>query len=142
MGTGSLIDSPNLKVWKTTGTEGPAHDPYLFEEYEIRRYGSTYTIHAGLSVWARLDRGDKHVMFNPNEKRNNLSESQFVDFVAKWACGYTLTQLERFSRKAKSRCRCGSRSFERVAGYPGEHMTACRKCHSIVASTFNEGAVI
>ena len=62
--------------------------------------------------------------------------------LAQLACGYTIDQLERFSRKARERCTCGSRSFEEVRGYPGEWHSSCTKCHRVRETTFNEGAVI
>lgn len=135
----SLINSPNLRVFRRTGTEGPEHDLYCYVEYEIRKVGGlTLTVHEGLTVWVLHEGLRTHL--RPHGDEDGVSRSRLDAFV-KIVCGYTLDQLERFSRKARSRCRCGSKHFEEIHGYPGEALVACLRCHRIAYSTFNESAV-
>jgi hypothetical protein len=135
----SLINSPSLRVLKRTGTEGGRHDPWVFHEYEIRKGGGlTLTIHEGLTVWV-LHEGCKTYL-RPTGDEDGVARSRLDAFTVA-ACGYTIDQLERFARKARSRCKCGCNRFEEIKGYPGEALHACLSCHRIAYSTYNESAV-
>jgi hypothetical protein len=141
MPTSCLINSLNLKVWKRTGTEGPPCDRYHFEEYEIRGNGCI-KVHVGLDTWVDRGMGGRRGYLRPVGDEDGVAINR-VDSIISEYCDYTILQLERFARKARSRCRgCGSRRFEEVRGYPGESMTACTQCSRISSSWYNEGAVI
>ena len=48
------------KLYKKTGTEGPKHDPYAYEEITLRTTyadGKTFTVavHQGLAEWTKLN---------------------------------------------------------------------------------------
>ena len=50
----------------TTGSEGPTHDPYHYEEVSVTRKNKTVTIHSGLADWVTVN--DKTVAeHNPRE---------------------------------------------------------------------------
>jgi hypothetical protein len=144
MSTSCLINSARLKVWKHSGTEGPRFDPYGYDQYEIHRKGrASLTVHLGLDNWAQLGKQKRRSLFGQGKGRERYElDKRRLDAVVERACGYTLAQLERFARKARSRCPCGSKSFEEACGYPGEHVTMCAECHRVMSVTFNEAAVI
>ena len=44
-------------ISKKTGTEGPKHDPYSFEEFIYECNGKVTTLHMGLGVWMESSSG-------------------------------------------------------------------------------------
>ncbi len=137
--TTCLINSPNLKVYKHTGNEGSRNDPYFWTRYEIHTPTGNLKVQEGcLSTWVYRDDVKRNLYSIGDE--DGVRRSRVDAYVVK-ACGYTIEQLERFSRKARARCKCGCKHFEEIEGYPGESVLACLKCSRIAYTEFNVGAV-
>jgi hypothetical protein len=114
-----------------TGSEGPRHDPYGYTETTVERNGVSVTLHEGLGTW--LEIGDRMVT-----EDETIARDFFETHV-----GYTPEKIQKFIERARSRCRsCGGREFRCERGYPGETFSVCVACGDIIASSFNEGAVI
>jgi hypothetical protein len=125
-----IINHPKLKVWQRTGTEGPRHDPYGYEELEARTPEGSIILHSGLMDWLKQDKDATITAFD--KAAIGALRRRFEQHA-----GFTIEQLFRFHRKLSSRCRkCGSTEFVSVRGYPGEHFEICAKCNSVVSSFF------
>lgn len=138
----TLINHPKLHVDLVRGAEGPTHDPYSYEEISVRVPGCEVMIHTGLACFIELN-GEKFdipiVKSVVDYDKNFAATAEFV-LVSK--IGYTREQLERMSRKAKSRCpKGGTHDIVSESGYPGEHFDVCLKCDRIVNNYFNSSAV-
>lgn len=116
-----------------TGTEGPRHDPYGYEEITVTRpNGDRVTLHQGLVEWVQV---------NNSERRGYITERCLEVFG--FFAGCTPAIARRAYETYRSRCRnCGGRKFHAAAGYPGETFDICDNCGSVVSYTFNESAVI
>jgi len=149
-----------LDYYRKSGTEGPRHDPYGYTEITARRNGHAVTLHTGLAVWLKVngemfdakitkeqklllnqltDEWELCTVWDPDHSKKEF-EAYIVEFER--LIGFTPKQMERWERKARSRCRCGSKEFKYVDGYPGEHFTMCVKCDNIVNTYFNESEII
>src|SRR5258706_10384505 len=65
----TLINHPRLRVERHTGSEGPRHDPYAYEEWRVRMPGHTIVLHSGLGTWLRADGVDvKNVAHLPHDQ--------------------------------------------------------------------------
>lgn len=135
----TLLNHPNIVVLMSGGIEGPAHDPYGYEEVTVRTPKVVLTFHQGLGDW---------VVYNTTPiELKGFSESERSSFIrnelVKQVTGYTMTQLERFARKRSERCHnCGSKRFECVSGMPGETFTICSECKEVADTCFDLSAVI
>lgn len=123
------------KITRKTGSEGPRHDPYHYEELTVKRPdGRSITIHTGLAFWAEA--GDGRREDHDVEKAMTLFEQ---------VAGITPHQAEKTYRELRDRRYryhpCGQRHFEDASGYPGESFVVCRKCGLVVDSHFNISAV-
>jgi hypothetical protein len=129
----TLISHPRLNVRIKTGTEGPAHDPYAYEETTITSPKGKLTLHFGLSTWAVHNR-------IPLTFRNFTEEQEVIflkEELPRQHCGYTVNQLLRIARRRLERCRkCGSPHYEFARGYPGERLTVCTTCGEVLDSYF------
>lgn len=117
----------------STGSEGPRHDPYSYQEITVERQALMVTAHYGLAVWLDIDRLVLH-----------FSDSKALDEVFTATTGMTLAQAERAVRKLKElpyREHRKHGGFEWADGFPGEALCFC-KCGHVVDSTFNAGAII
>lgn len=129
-----MINHRRLKVHKTTGSEGPSHDPYHYVEYDVDTPVGNVVLHEGLGTW---------IAFNGTKLKTPHGESYVRGHMFPALTGYTVEQLERIHRKLTSRCpKCQLKIFEEVEGYPGETFTVCSSCGEIVDSYFCESAVI
>ena len=115
------------------GSEGPRHDPYAYTEYTVRVNGEVHTLHLGLAEW-----------YAKNEKRNTHYDPYAIQkFEA--AIGFTLVTfnkaIDRFRYPDKCR-KCNSRDINWRSGFPGEELLVCEGCGAILASDFNESAIV
>lgn len=109
-----------------TGSEGPSHDPYSYDETSFKGW----TVHLGLVEW--VQRGAHKKLYLPD-----------VRAYFKAMTGYTPEELRAFHGKLRGRCReCGSKRFAWHAGYPGETIMQCLKCGKVSAECYDESAVI
>lgn len=129
----TIINHPRLRVDLRTGSEGPKHDPYHFEEYRIRTPDTEVVVHLGLGDWVTVGKTQLELVgFTDKERAKFIRED-----VLKRVTGYTMTQLERIARKRSERCaNCSGKVFESVCGFPGEHLTMCSYCGHIVDNYF------
>ena len=120
---------------KTSGTEGPRHDPYHWDEWQLIHYDkrAIYTLHLGLVV--RYDRNNETMEMQDEQ---DAVEQFIID------TGMHMDQWDKAGQKLRSRCRkCGNhRYFMNIDGMPGETMIQCVPCGHIVDVEFNESAVI
>lgn len=117
----------------TTGTEGPRHDPYHYEEITFERDGHTYVAHLGLAEWLKVD----------GEKR---AEGEGVEALFNELTGECLSALmEAYhadKAEAWSACeKCGG-EIESRSGHPGETFAVCSKCGHVNDMDFDVSAVI
>jgi hypothetical protein len=119
-----------------SGTEGPAHDPYGWMEITVTRpNGVNVTIHDGLMCWLRTPEGVQ-VEFREDDPE------RLVRIFERYA-GVTPDVAVRAYQRYTTMCRkCGGRSQEAVAGFPGETIYLCCNCNAVVNTTFNESAII
>ena len=128
----TLIKHPKLSVRRVTGSEGPRHDPYSYEELHADVLGNEIVLHQGLGTWLTIN-GTK--VTQPERMTHDLYEKTCRDIFEKFV-GFTTTQLERIYTKRMSRCKCGSKSFTSVRGFPGEHLIVCDHCGDIKTDYF------
>jgi hypothetical protein len=120
-----------------TGTEGPRHDPYHFEEVTVERDdGRKVTLHLGLAVWSEASGG-------PLPERTDSEPDAFHMFERYSGVSY-VAMMKAYRaiplRRMKAH-RCGMKYFRDVDGYPGETMTVCGKCGDVIDSYFDRSAV-
>lgn len=125
------MSSINIK----TGSEGPRHDPYHYDEITVNRPdGSWVTLHVGLAFWAETSEG---------ERIDNDDRGALVLFEK--AAGISLPVAYKAYREVRvrryTRHPCGQKHFIDVQGFPGESFVFCRKCGDAVDSFFNSKAV-
>lgn len=124
----TIINQPNLRIERNTGSEGPAYDPYHYEEWEFERNGNTIELHnGGLVQWMEIN-GKRY-----DDVRDEAMEDLFKEYT-----GFTFHMWMLFLRKleaAKWRKHWGHDVVE-VSGYPGEHFTICNTCDGKMLSSF------
>ena len=123
----------------TSGSEGPDHDPYGYDEYTFTNLkGESVTLHRGLKCSFTDTKGTTNVYFG--EEYNTLPVKKFEEFV-----GLSIRVVEKLIERTEhpSRCpKCKSKQFEDIEGYPGETFTRCAKCGEMLEYNFNVGAII
>ena len=134
-----------LQYHNKVGSEGPSHDPYSYSETTIWFRGRKIEFHDGLAMWLKVDGEkykpavDRNQDFGEYEKQLYKAYKDKIEEVL----GFSLTQLERWNRKLKSKCRkCGSKNFKWVSGFPGESLLICSDCNDAIDYNFNESAII
>lgn len=122
------------KVSHTTGSEGPKHDPYHYDEITVETGGVRITLHSGLMVWLDIE--------TPIEKvRQDLFGSDYDngDHIFECLTGYHPSQWLKWHEDARSRCRqCGNhKKFRYGRGYVGETVTICGVCGNVICDDFH-----
>lgn len=127
-------------IFIRTGREGPAYDPYSYTEYTVSQgLKSTITLHLGLAVWLSVNGKDQTA--KRAGKHKDWESATITKFVK--LTGLDFNMIERWLAKSRSRCKkCGSRKLQETDGYPGETLTVCRHCRTIVSCDFDEGAIL
>ena len=116
------------KVRVRHGSEGPAWDPYSFEEVTIWRHGKEYTIRLGLGVW--IQRGATR---KGRASYESWSEEEMIALFTEWTGASPWQWLawhERASHPRRCR-RCGRPNEWLGDGYVGEGVYGCTKCDVI-----------
>jgi len=115
-----------------TGTEGPRHDPYGYEELTVtsERCG-TVTLHEGLGCWLRV-----------NGACANEGDHDRCVALFEHVCGITAKAARRAYERLRNRCQnCGCTDQRALSGYPGETLYLCVRCDAVVHVDFNEAAI-
>ena len=126
----------------TTGTEGPHHDPYGWEELTVTRNdGTTVILHQGLAEYVEINglRIEPRIsaVVDPRDRWNILRDH------FQRAAGVTPEAARRAYERMRSRCsKCGGTETRSMQGYPGETFEVCVECGTVVDSHFNESAII
>jgi len=125
-----------VKLSFKTGSEGPAHDPYGYDEMTVTlNNGVVVLYHRGLGSWLEVTFPDCKPI--RHDGHDSAIYHRFVSIV-----GYEPRDLEKFEARRLSRCRqCGCRRTTSESGYPGESFEVCIKCGNVVSSDFNEAAI-
>jgi hypothetical protein len=121
-----------------TGTEGPRHDPYGFNEIWVTRPDRTVVVyHEGIGTFCdvRMANGMQDCTDDP-KKALTLFE-QYAGITPKAA---HRAEMARYWRKFKYHP-CGSHHLKEVDGYPGETLVLCEKCNGVIHASFERGAV-
>jgi len=125
-----------------TGSEGPTHDPYAWEEITVcRPNGTEVTIHYGLDNWVRVDEGEK---LRPEWDDAKLQQDlDSIDRVFETHAGCTPAVAHKAYQRVQYMCKkCGVSDLDEVGGMPGETMNVCRQCGNVVSVDFNLSAII
>lgn len=126
------------KLIYKTGTEGPRHDPYGYEEWTIVRGDVKATLHLGLAEWYEDN-------VNDNDSRRSGPAHHLegaVECVAAFEkfAGISLKTCERAIHRYLP-C-CAHPAIRSFAGYPGETIDRCESCGKVVDYDFDIGAVL
>jgi hypothetical protein len=127
-----------------SGSEGPRHDPYHYDEYTLNRpNGDTIVIHSGLANWCKLKRDNKIVL--EAECTHALPEKLFETYA-----GVSFRKFEKAfnsipERKLRTHFCFGLnrsyKDFKCVSGYPGETLLVCSHCNDVIDSSFDRSAI-
>ena len=136
----------------TSGSEGPDEDPYHYEEYVVIHKGKATTIHVGLANFITIGTVSKELVgykvLNERTVMTLTSEMKFDDLANHFEqlTGIRVSCLSRYenriNRPYASKCKCGSRTFKSIGGFPGEHIQVCLKCGMFVDHTFDKSQII
>lgn len=128
-----------IEITTHTGSEGPHHDPYAFEEFTVERDNShAVTVHKGLGTWVKVRLGKDERQFVMGD-----DDQSTIDTVFRSVVGMTEGQARRWKRKAEEaryRAHRAHGGAEWVEGYPGETLYMCG-CGHVLDSAFNLSAV-
>lgn len=113
------------KIQHRSGSEGPKHDPYHFDEYTVTRFRSrgaplVVKLHDGLGVWMEVNGV-------PEARRSKDRAERFFILT-----GIKLSKLGALHDRIhgmKTKCpKCGSKKLLHYDGYVGEGVQVCSKC--------------
>lgn len=135
----TMLNHPKLWWSVRTGSEGPQHDPYHYEEHTFKTPKGVTVYHFGLGDWALHNGTPLELPPGPDGERLAYLRNNFTRELT----GYTFKALERISRKCHERCaECGGKHFTSMRGYPGEHFSVCTRCGGVGGYRFNVAEVI
>ena len=132
-------------IYIKTGTEGPKHDPYGYEEITVEREGVTVMLHSGLDYFVKLNGKKVAVPVSDGSYPDNVRKTylKIAETFEQYA-GITAEVAKRALRKYK--CRkidgCRHKHTKWVDGFPGEEYEICLKCGIAVDYIFSESAII
>jgi hypothetical protein len=128
-----------MRIHIKTGSEGPRHDPYGYEEITVHRAdGAHVTLHEGLGTWIEFK--DACGTGNKLDERD-VPRTQ-IDAAFERVAGVSVEAARKAYRALRSRCRnCGGRETKFARGYPGESFELCVQCGHVVDSHFDLSAV-
>jgi hypothetical protein len=114
------------------GSEGPAHDPYGYREWIVKKNGHKIVGHFGLACWVKVD-------------GRRVADDESSQQVFEREVGVSLSSLERAYERLHNpgRCTsCGGKELDTVDGFPGETLVTCARCGEVVSCDFDESAII
>lgn len=115
-----------------TGSEGPRHDPYHYQELTVNGRAGKVTLHTGLACWLAVNG-----MVHGGEEEKLAQTFERLTGVMPWVAERVCHELPH--RRHSANCNC--RDTRSVAGYPGETFEICVKCGEVIDSHFNRSAV-
>jgi hypothetical protein len=121
------------RISRRTGSEGPRHDPYHYEELTVEGRNGTTTVHMGLGEWIQNNKGPKVRI-----------EGKELDSVFQAYTGIGIhTAIKLYEQRPwrKHSRICSGKDTETVHGYPGETLEVCCKCGQVVTSHMNFSAI-
>ena len=115
-----------------TGSEGPMHDSYAWEEITVcRPNGVEITIHYGLDNWVKTPEGVK------------CRGDDRIDRIFEAYAGVSPAAAHKAYQRMQYMCKkCGVSDLDEISGMPGETMNVCRQCGNVVSVDFNLSAII
>jgi hypothetical protein len=130
------------KLHLKTGTEGPRHDPYGYDELTfVSLLGRVVTLHSGLMNWLKVN---GQIMHPPTEEVNDIPLQERINRIPALyekmfyqLTGLTVKRALKIieNRDCPTRCpKCRSKNLEQVDGYIGESLVICGECNTIVSS--------
>jgi hypothetical protein len=121
-----------------TGSEGPRHDPYHYEEITVTRPdGRKVVLHQGLAEWMTYFDGR---VLREFQDRSHILQSKF-EIVAGVSVNVAAKAFHEKTNRPIKYHACGQKHLQWVSGFPGEQLLHCTKCGDIVGSTFNRSAI-
>lgn len=112
-----------------TGSEGPKHDPYHYQEITVKRADGTWVkIHAGLAEWLETSAGDRIV-----------DEYRSLRLKFEELAGITPEMAERTCTRVYMRKLSLHNKHDTLwcNGFPGEELLYCRTCNTVIDTSFN-----
>lgn len=118
-----------MNIYYDSGTEGPKHDPYHYEEWTVETTGGVTIIgHFGLMEWVKVDEVIK--------VRGEGAVKVFEAFV-----GMSMYKMQKAYDKVHSFKECpqchSPKYLEWQEGHPGESLLCCTRCKIILTSEVN-----
>jgi hypothetical protein len=123
--------NPQNSIELRSGSEGPAHDPYHFEEVTFTGRNGKTTYHCGLAMW--LEHNGVRIESEVHEAWRRLTGFDSVE---------RAVNIYRMLPWRNHAARCPERKrFKCESGYPGESFIVCEACGEIIESHFNRSAI-
>ena len=111
-----------------TGTEGPSHDPYSYEEYILCRNGVVTKLHLGLAEFCRGEENGEEFFIKGKGAMDKWESITNIPVKS-------LNRLDNRLNGMPQRCPyCFNSSSNYVVhgGYVGESIFTCPKCDNVV----------
>ena len=120
------------RITHKTGSEGPRHDPYHYDEYTLTRSdGRKSTVHLGLAQWMTYFDGRVTRRFD-DPYPVIASKFEAVMGISLKSAAHIPRQL--YDRKLRKHHK---HDTQWVKGYPGEELLYCNTCGTVIDSCFN-----
>lgn len=136
----------------SSGSEGPNEDPYHYDEYTVVHRDKATKIHSGLDNFITIGTVCKEVkgwnIINERKVMSLTADDEYQSLADRFELltGIRVRSLnkyeDRIHRPYASKCKCGSKRFKTMNGFPGEYIQVCLKCGIFVNHTFNESEII
>lgn len=110
-----------MEVHVKSGSEGPAHDPYSYTEYRVKRDGRKIVMHLGMGDWIKVD--GEHVE----------AGDAALNYIRQERKDYRKRVVRRLTDPPR-RCPACKGKLESGGGYVGEEVIYCKGCGRIVWS--------
>jgi len=129
-----------------TGSEGPRHDPYHFEEIAIicarPHFTGTVTVHLGLGVWLETRvPGRRPIRYSPSGRDPEARVAWAFEALAGISIKTARAIPDRLRERRIRAHACGPQAIGWVDGFPGESLCVCTRCGACFDGTFNRSAV-
>lgn len=125
-----------------TGSEGPKHDPYHYEQITVRRSSGDEIVYhcGGLSEWLEVRANDRVIRaagYDETEECRRLFEAYVGVSYEVAVKAYRSLPWRRLKAHP-----CGLQFICDVPGYPGETLTVCGKCGHVIDGHMDMSAII
>lgn len=129
-----------------TGTEGPRHDPYAWEEFTVHcQNGNKVTYRSSGLGYTRttvLSDGNPRVVETRGVgNQDGPAEHLFTLYAKITPHVAERAYWESKKRRITNHLRACHSHTKRESGYPGESFTVCAKCGEVLETSFNISAV-